>query len=39
MVDIEFNYNQRITVVQAKLDEPFQNIINHYLKKSSLQPG
>ena len=39
MVDIEFNYNQRITVVQAKLDEPFQNIIKHYLQKSSLQPG
>ena len=39
MVEIEFNYNQRITVIQAKLDEPFQNLINKYLQKSLLQPG
>ena len=39
MVEIEFNFNQRITVIQAKLKEPFQDIINKFLQKSSLQPG
>ena len=39
MVEIEFNYNQRITVIQAKLDEPFQNLINKFFQKSLLQPG
>ena len=39
MAEIEFNYNQRITVIQAKLDEPFQNLITKFLQKSLLQPG
>ncbi len=39
MVEIEFDYNQRITVIQAKLDEPFQNLINKFFQKSLLQPG
>ena len=36
MVEIEFDFNQQITVIQAKLDEPFKNVINKYLQKSLL---
>ena len=36
MVEIEFDYNQQITVIQTKLDEPFKNAINKYLQKSLL---
>ena len=39
MVEIEFNYNQRITAIQAQLDEHFQNLINKFLQKSLIQPG
>ena len=38
MVEIEFNYNQRITVIQATLDEPFENLIDKFFQKSLLQP-
>ena len=36
MVEIKFDYNQQITVIQTKLDEPFKNqsiniYKNHYL--------
>ena len=34
MVEIEFDCNQQIIVIQAKLDEPFKNAINKYLQKS-----
>ena len=36
MVEIEFDYNQQITVIQAELDELFQVVINKYLQKSLL---
>ena len=36
MVEIEFDCNQQIIVIQAKLDEPFKNVINKYLQKSLL---
>ena len=36
MVEIEFDLNQQITVIQAKLDEPFKNAINKYLQKTLL---
>ena len=39
MVEIEFNYNQRITNIQSKLNEPFQNVINKYNQKSLLEPN
>ena len=39
MVEIEFNFNQVITNVQAKLDDPFQDVINKFMQKSLLQPG
>ena len=36
MIEVEFDYNQNVTVIQAKLDVPFQDIINKYLQKSLL---
>ena len=39
MVEIEFNFNQVITNVQAKLDDPFQDVINKFMQKSLLDPG
>ena len=36
MSEIEFIYNQQITKIQAQLDEPFKDIINKYLQKSTL---
>ena len=38
MVEIEFNFNQAITNIQAKLDDPFKDVINKF-KKSLLEPG
>ena len=39
MVEIEFNFNQVITNIQAKLNDPFQNVINKFMQKSLLQSG
>jgi len=39
MVEIEFNFNQLITNIQAKLDDPFQDVIDKYMQKSLLQSG
>ena len=39
MVEIEFNFNQAITNIQAKLDDPFQDVISKFMQKSLLQPG
>ena len=39
MVEIEFNFNQVITNIQAKLDDPFQGVIDKFMQKSLLQPG
>ena len=39
MVEIEFNFNQSLTNIQANLDSKFQDIINKYLQKSLLEPG
>ena len=36
MIEVEFDYNQNVAVIQAKLDVPFQDIINKYLQKSLL---
>ena len=38
MIDIEFNYDQQITMIPTKLDEPFKNVINKYLLISLLPP-
>ena len=37
-VEIEFNFNQVITNIQAKLDDPFKDVINKFMQKSLLQP-
>jgi hypothetical protein len=39
MVEIEFDFNQVKTNIQAKLDDPFQDVINKFMQKSSLEPG
>ena len=39
MIKIEFNYNQVITDIQAKEEDPFQDVINKFLQKSKLEPG
>ena len=39
MIQIEFDYNQQTTVVQAKSNDLFQNVINSYLQKSLLNPN
>ena len=39
MVDIEFNYNQVKTLIQARLDESFQDVINRFIQKSLLDPN
>ena len=39
MVEIEFNFNQAITNIQAKLDDKFQDVINKFMQKSLLQTG
>ena len=35
MVEIEFDFKQSKTKIQANLDEPFQNILNKYKQKYS----
>ena len=39
MIQIELDYNQQITVIQAKLDEPFKFAIDKYLQKILLEPN
>ena len=39
MIEVEFNYNQQIIVIQEQLDEPFKNAINKFLQKSLLDPN
>ncbi len=37
MVEIEFNYNQRIISIHSELDEPFKTAINKYKQKTSFK--
>ena len=39
MVEIEFDFNQAITNIQAKLDDPFKDVINKFMQKSLLDPS
>jgi hypothetical protein len=39
MVEIEFDFNQVKTNIQAKLNDSFQYVINKFMQKSLLQPG
>ena len=38
MMKIEFDYNQQVTIIQAQSTDTFQDIINKYLQKCSLNP-
>ena len=38
MKQIEFNYKQQFTNIQARLNEKFQNVINSFIQKSLLNP-
>ena len=33
MVEIEFNFEHRLTVIQANLDDTFQDVFNKYFQK------
>ena len=37
-MEIEFNYNQIITVIQANLIDKFKDVINKYTQKALLDP-
>ena len=39
MVDVVFDLNQAITVIQAKLDEPFQVVIDKFIQKTLIDPN
>ena len=39
MIEIEFEYNQQITVIQAKTDDFFKDVINKFLQKSKFSPN
>jgi len=38
MVDVAFDLNQEITVIQAGLDEPFQTVIDKFIQKTLINP-
>ena len=38
MIQIEFNYNCNIIMIQAKMDDIFQEVINKYIQKSLFDP-
>ena len=38
MVEIEFNYNQMITVIQADFADTFKYVINKYAQKTLIDP-
>ena len=38
MVNIEFNFNQKIINIQANLDEPFKIAVDKYIQKASIDP-
>ena len=37
MIEIEFNYNQEIIVIQAKLDDLFKDVINKFFIANGTQ--
>ena len=38
MVNVEFIFNQKITIIEIKLDEPFQFIIDEYITNILIEP-
>ena len=39
MIDVQFELDQIKTIINAKLEEPFQNVIDRYLNKTLQKPG
>ena len=39
MIEIEFNYNQHYSTIQANLNARFEEVINKYIQKSYLNPS
>ena len=39
MVEIEFDLNQKKTIIQANMNDKFQVIINKYIDKALLDPN
>ena len=38
MVQIEFDFNQKLTTIQANLDDFFKDVINKYVQKVLINP-
>ena len=38
MTEIEFDFNQKIIVIQANLDDSFQDVIKKYIQKAEVDP-
>ena len=38
MVNIEFDFNKEITIIQGNLDEPFKIAVDKYTQKNSINP-
>ena len=38
MLEVEFDYAQQITVIQAKIEDKFKEVINKYYQKTSINP-
>ena len=39
MIDVIFDLNQDFTVIQAKLDDPFQVVIDKFIQKTLIDPN
>ena len=39
MLQIQFEYNHQLNMIQSKLEDKFQIVINKYLQKSQLNPN
>ena len=39
MVEVVFDLNQAITIIQANLDEPFQGVIDKFIQKTLIKPN
>ena len=38
MVNVEFNLNQNIEIIEATCNSPFQYIIEQFVQKASIEP-
>ena len=39
MITIEFNFNQRITIIQANLSDPFRIPLNQFFQNTQIPPN